>query len=436
MLRYCGVLFDGFFGSMLHNHLKKVFRLNRNMGLAVLGIALVDATLMLTWDGWANWASSHSLSANALWGRAILALLYIGINEGGRLFIQRLPEREDIPYFLINGTIFISSLLFMAISYGLSGSICIGLMMLFPVMSAHFLGHGRLASAVLIASTIILIAGSLLSPEPFVYSTILMNRLQIPGVVMALYALPIVFLAFQFSRYVNALVQSSHTHVTRLQSLATTDGLTGLINRRLFNNQLSSEVARAKRHHSPLCLALFDIDDFKKLNDVYGHPVGDRILQELGSVIQHNIRECDIFARYGGEEFALILPETRQVEGADLMERIRKTVAQHVFCLPDNPLTISISVGVAQLDTKHHHSDALLQQADAALYEAKHQGKNRVVYGVITVPKVQYQSQAAQTQTQPHAPQPYSQMTAQQASHNATLYDSNESQHHFQAPLY
>lgn len=365
------------------------------MGLAVLAIAIADLVLMLSWPQWSSWSQGHAWSANALWGRAILALLFIGLNETGRLLIRRLPETEDMPYMLINGTIFISSLLFMAISYGLSGSICIGLMMIFPVMTAHFLGHERLASVVLAASAIILTLGSLLSPQPFVYSSVLMNLTTIPSLMMALYGLPLLLLAFQFGRYVNALVQSSHTHVTRLQSLATTDGLTGLINRRLFNNQLSAEVARAKRHHSPLCLALFDIDDFKKLNDVYGHQIGDRILQELGAVIQHNIRECDAFARYGGEEFALILPETRQVEGADLMERIRKTVAQHVFCLPDNPLTISISVGVAQLDNKHHHPDALVQQADAALYEAKHQGKNRVVYGVLTVPKVTYNSNAA-----------------------------------------
>lgn len=375
---------------MLHNHLKKVFRLNRNMGLFVLALAITDSVLMLSWTGWDTWQGHHPWAINMLWSRGILALIFVGLNELGRMSLQRIPEQESWPYDLFNGFLLTSSLLFIAVSYGLSGSAALGLLMIFPVISAHLLGHHRISVTLLIASILVLVVGSLAFPEPLIYSTILLNQPSIPSMMGLLYTIPIVLLIFQYSRYVLALVHSSTSHVSRLQSLATTDGLTGLINRRLFDNYIQAEVARAKRHHSPLCLSLFDIDDFKKLNDVYGHQIGDRVLQELGSVIHHNIRECDILARYGGEEFALILPETRQVEAADLMERIRKTMAQHVFCLPDNPLTITISVGVAQLDLKHHNAEALIQQSDAALYEAKAQGKNRVVYGVLTVPKVNY----------------------------------------------
>jgi diguanylate cyclase (GGDEF)-like protein len=207
------------------------------------------------------------------------------------------------------------------------------------------------------------------------------------------------------ARQVSGLMQSSSTQVTRLQSMATTDALTGLINRRLFNLQLQGEWSRARRHHSALCLALFDVDNFKKINDTYGHPVGDRILKELAALVAHNLRDSDIPARYGGEEFALILTETRQMEAAELMERVRVLIERHVFCLPDNPQTVTVSIGVAQFDPKAHtRPEDLVGQADAALYEAKHQGKNRVIYGVLPVPKVSYKSSRSTAVPMPFNP--------------------------------
>jgi diguanylate cyclase (GGDEF)-like protein len=192
----------------------------------------------------------------------------------------------------------------------------------------------------------------------------------------------------QVGQQMGVVVRSSSSQLNRLQSLAATDGLTGLVNRRQFNHQLQSEIARAKRHALPLSLALFDIDDFKKLNDTYGHPIGDRVLKDLGKLVTQNIRECDISARYGGEEFALILPETRQMEAYELLERLRALVERTVFCLPDNPLTISISVGVAQMDFNQATAVSLVEKSDAALYEAKRKGKNQVVFGTIPTPKI------------------------------------------------
>ena len=97
--------------------------------------------------------------------------------------------------------------------------------------------------------------------------------------------IPVILATFHYGTFITALVKSASSQVNWLQSLATTDGLTGLINRRQFNHRLQAEIARARRHHNPLSLALFDIDDFKKVNDLYGHPVGDRILKELGALI-------------------------------------------------------------------------------------------------------------------------------------------------------
>lgn len=175
-----------------------------------------------------------------------------------------------------------------------------------------------------------------------------------------------------------------------LQSMATTDMLTGLINRRYFDRRLAEEIARAKRHESNLTLALFDIDFFKRINDTYGHIVGDRILKELGELVLANIRECDISARYGGEEFALILPETTQIEASDLLERLRQLIESYTFMKDETPVLVTISVGIAQFDPEYTPED-FIKQADAALYQAKKTGRNKVIYGTFTTPKLNLQ---------------------------------------------
>jgi len=167
--------------------------------------------------------------------------------------------------------------------------------------------------------------------------------------------------------------------LTALQSLAALDALTQLPNRGQFNRHLHLEFARARRHNHPVCLALLDLDHFKRLNDTYGHPVGDRVLEAFSQLIQRTIRESDIPARYGGEEFALILPDTSLAAAQELLERLRRQVAEHVFCLPDTPLTVTMSSGVAQLTPQIPDAMAWVAHADEALYAAKHQGRNRVV---------------------------------------------------------
>jgi diguanylate cyclase (GGDEF)-like protein len=167
-----------------------------------------------------------------------------------------------------------------------------------------------------------------------------------------------------------------------LASMASTDALTGLINRREFNQRLTAEIARARRHQHPLTLALFDIDHFKHINDAFGHPVGDQLLRELGALLLANVREHDLPARYGGEEFALILPVTTLEAGVDLTERLRMLVARHVFCLPDMPVGVTISVGVALFHSQEDTQFTFVERADAALYAAKHNGRNQVVAGI------------------------------------------------------
>ncbi len=182
------------------------------------------------------------------------------------------------------------------------------------------------------------------------------------------------FLAIMLTKTLNR----SHTKAGYLHSIATTDGLTGLINRREFDRRITEEFSRSKRHKTQLSLALFDIDFFKKINDTYGHNTGDVILKELARLIANNTRSCDIAARYGGEEFALILPETSQLEAFELMDRLREKVEKELFNKEKKPIRFTISVGVAQLDlTDSNHVD-FVERADKALYKAKQEGRNRV----------------------------------------------------------
>jgi len=182
------------------------------------------------------------------------------------------------------------------------------------------------------------------------------------------------FLAIMLTKTLNR----THTKAGYLHNIATTDSLTGLINRREFDRRISEEFSRTKRHKTPLSLALFDIDFFKKINDTYGHNTGDTILKELARLIANNTRNCDIAARYGGEEFALILPETSQVEAYELMDRLRDRVEKELFNKEQRPISFTISVGVAQLDLTDATPVDFVERTDKALYKAKHGGRNRV----------------------------------------------------------
>lgn len=187
----------------------------------------------------------------------------------------------------------------------------------------------------------------------------------------------------------NRFIEFTGNKADVLHSMATTDALTGLINRREFNRRISEEFARAKRHKTQLSLALFDIDFFKKINDTYGHNAGDAILKELGSLIANRTRTSDIACRYGGEEFALILPETSQVEAYELLDRLRQIVEEEIFNKSAKPIRATISVGVAQLDLSDKAPVDFCERADKALYKAKEGGRNRVERASLGLPKIE-----------------------------------------------
>jgi len=163
----------------------------------------------------------------------------------------------------------------------------------------------------------------------------------------------------------------------RYLKLAITDSLTGLYNYRYFRSQIGLEIKRTESLAMPLSLILMDVDDFKKYNDSYGHPAGDKFLASLGGIIYSSIRDSDVGCRYGGEEFALILPGTKVSDAAEVAERIRSTVEKKICTpSPNEKARLTLSIGVAE-HIPGQDPPLLILRADKALYQAKHQGKNR-----------------------------------------------------------
>lgn len=163
-----------------------------------------------------------------------------------------------------------------------------------------------------------------------------------------------------------------------VQRLSVTDPLTGLNNRRHFSTLLDSELRRASRYARPLTVVMIDVDYFKKVNDRYGHPVGDRVLVAVARACVAGVRSTDHGARLGGEEFCLLLPETNRAGGAALAERLRGAIAALSFEADGATFAVTASFGVAERG-EDEEQESLLARADGALYEAKHGGRNRVV---------------------------------------------------------
>lgn len=165
------------------------------------------------------------------------------------------------------------------------------------------------------------------------------------------------------------------------RKLAITDGLTKLFNHRFFQELFEKEYRRSDRYNTVFSLIMLDIDNFKRINDTYGHLCGDEILKGLGRLIRGCLRTMDIVARYGGEEFAVLLPETAGPEAVQTAERIRRAVEEHVFMGNEHGLRVTVSQGVATYPSPGvSERFDVIAKADAALYEAKDAGRNRVAF--------------------------------------------------------
>ncbi|SNZ06732.1 PAS domain S-box-containing protein/diguanylate cyclase (GGDEF) domain-containing protein [Persephonella hydrogeniphila] len=160
-----------------------------------------------------------------------------------------------------------------------------------------------------------------------------------------------------------------------LRNLATVDQLTGIYNRYAFERFLEREISRAERYGTKFAILMFDIDNFKQINDIYGHQVGDKVLKEIVQVIKKHIRRSDIFARWGGEEFMVLVPIKNKADAYKIAEKIRKTVENHIF---ENIKHLTISIGIS-FYKEGDSIKSLIRRADTALYEAKKTGKNKTV---------------------------------------------------------
>jgi two-component system, cell cycle response regulator len=167
--------------------------------------------------------------------------------------------------------------------------------------------------------------------------------------------------------------------VEALEEKATTDGLTGLVNHRTFQERFSTMLARAERQDQAVALILTDIDHFKKINDTYGHPTGDEVLRRVAALLKSCARKIDVTARYGGEEFALVLDATDREGAREMAERIRQEVSQQIFESSKGPFKATLSLGIAVYPQDAKQKADLIKNADTALYSAKHGGRNRAV---------------------------------------------------------
>lgn len=176
--------------------------------------------------------------------------------------------------------------------------------------------------------------------------------------------------------------------VDHLLMQAMQDELTGLMTRKAFYQRFEAEIERARRYQTPLSIALIDVDFFKKFNDTYGHLSGDLVLKHLALILTQNLRRSDVICRFGGEEFAILLPDTSLKLAADLLERLRISVSQHVLTdFSGQLLKVTISAGLSQVNTQPHpggmHESEMLQSlalADEELYRAKGQGRNQICH--------------------------------------------------------
>jgi diguanylate cyclase (GGDEF)-like protein len=165
----------------------------------------------------------------------------------------------------------------------------------------------------------------------------------------------------------------------RLELLSITDGLTKLNNHRHFQDELARAFEESQRYDRPLSLAMIDIDFFKKVNDTYGHAVGDEVLKAVSRLYKDSVRSTDLVARYGGEEFAVMMPETELNDGASFAEKIRSLIESTAIDTQAGPLKVTVSIGVASVPlSRVQNSKELIVAADKALYRAKKGGRNQV----------------------------------------------------------
>lgn len=217
---------------------------------------------------------------------------------------------------------------------------------------------------------------------PLIYGSAALGSLVIAGRRPRLFSASKIDMLGVLANQVAVSLENARMYQT-MEAMATTDALTGLKNRRVFQERLSELLRRAERHGGPVTLLLCDIDHFKKINDTYGHLIGDQVLRRVAQVVQAQVRTIDVAARYGGEEFVVVLDSTDQTGGRLLAERIRQEVQKLVLQSDKGAFSCTLSLGVATFPddapTAASGTHLLIASADQALYAAKKNGRNQSV---------------------------------------------------------
>ena len=175
------------------------------------------------------------------------------------------------------------------------------------------------------------------------------------------------------------MINSLRNQNKLLEEQSRRDALTNIFNRRVFEEKVSAELARYIRYKKPFSLIFFDIDRFKNVNDTYGHDTGDRVLKEITARTREALRKTDIFARYGGEEFVIILPETDLTQAVNVAEKLHDIIQKNIFEHESDRISITVSVGVTEVQESDRDPESILHRADSNMYKAKDKGRNRVV---------------------------------------------------------
>ncbi len=183
---------------------------------------------------------------------------------------------------------------------------------------------------------------------------------------------------FLFAKMMKKRVEKTINNLfAKVESQLYYDELTSVYNRKAGFDRLMEEIARVRRNGSNLSIAMVDIDNFKSINDKYGHLVGDRVLRHVAMEIKNSLRMNDIVSRYGGEEFLVILPDSDEISAGFAMERVRENISKNPINIGRDKLYITISIGIAEITLNENPIDAI-ERADNALYRAKYSGKNRI----------------------------------------------------------
>ena len=209
---------------------------------------------------------------------------------------------------------------------------------------------------------------------PLIFEDNLLGILWIWGKSLTRADLPIMSI---FAKQIGVSLERARLY-QEVQSLALTDPLTGLHNRRSLFELGRVEFARAQRMNRAFCCMMLDLDHFKQVNDTYGHPVGDQVLQEFADRCKRSVREVDLVGRYGGEELIILLPETDRPTSMRVAERLRASIAATPIKVDDKEIALTVSIGVATKDEYTQQLETVIARADQAMYIAKHRGRNCV----------------------------------------------------------